>query len=159
MKKERVIFAIILLIFFCVAIFCAMQYDRVASRIPLIVAVPGLLLTIYTLIVEIRKKDPVEDKTINKAEEGQEPELCASELKRREWTIILWILLLAVLIYLIGFLFAIPLYFFLMLRLWGKEPWRLVIIQSILSAAVIYLFFVSLLHVNLYEGYLIRTFG
>lgn len=159
MKKERVIFALILLIFFCIAVFYAMQYGRVAGRAPLIVAIPGLLLTVYTLIVEIRQKDPVEDKTKNKAEEDQESELSASELKRRERTIIFWIILLAILIYLIGFLFAIPIYFLLMLRIWGKEPWRLVIIQSIISAAVIYLFFVSLLHVNLYEGYLLRTFG
>jgi len=159
MKKERIVFAVMLLVFFCIAIFYAVQYGGAAGRAPLIVAIPSLLLTIYTLIVEIRKKDLVEDKTKNKAEDDQESELSASEVKRRERTIILWILCLSFLIYLIGFVLAIPIFFLLILRIWGKEPWRLVITQSVISAAVIYLFFVSLLHVNLYEGYLIRTFG
>ena len=154
MKKERIIFIIVILLVFCTAIFYAMKYNPVARRAPLFVAIPGLLLTIYTLIKELKMKDSVD----NKVEVSTGSELSALEGRHRERVIILWILGFALFIYLVGFVYAIPIFLLLILRFWAKERWRLAIILSIVSTAVIYLLFVSLLQVNLYPGYLFKIF-
>lgn len=70
----------------------------------------------------------------------------------REVNSFLWFLGLVVLIWLIGFMAAIPLYLFFFLKVRSKEGWMLSILYCVLTRGVIYVLFSLILHIPLYQG-------
>ena len=59
---------------------------------------------------------------------------------------------LVVLIWLIGLLWTIPVFLVLFLWLQAREPWRLIVAISLGTWAVVYLLFVQILSMDLYQG-------
>ena len=65
-----------------------------------------------------------------------------------------WILAILPMIYLIGFVFTIPLYLFVCLRFNG-EKWLLSLIFSSVAGVIFYSLFVHFLKIPFYQGFLI----
>jgi len=73
---------------------------------------------------------------------------------RRTASILLWILGFFFLIVLIGFPLAIPVFFFLFLRLKGGKGWAISIVIAVLAWGCFYGLFVYLLHIRFWDGWL-----
>lgn len=77
---------------------------------------------------------------------------------RRELMATAWILLLLAMVWLIGFIWTIPLYILLVLRVRSKEPWKLSIGISLGAWVFMYILFVYLLKIEFAAGLLIELF-
>jgi hypothetical protein len=78
---------------------------------------------------------------------------------RRTLLIAIWILLFYLLILLLGFPLAVPLFFFLFLRFAGKEGWVLSIGLALLAWGAFYALIVKLLVTPFPEGWIQRLLG
>jgi len=148
MKSEKIIFALVMIVLFGAAIYFAVDFQPDERRAPLVVAVPSFLLMIMVLADELRSRPPEK----NEVKIAYRETLHVAEARRRELAVILWILLLVAMIYVLGFLWAVPLYLLAMLKLRGRETWRVSVFLTAGTVVVIYFFFVSLLKVNLHPG-------
>jgi hypothetical protein len=76
------------------------------------------------------------------------------EERRKERTIFAWFLGGVVLVFLVGFLVAIPLFLFLFLRLHARESWAISVVLPLCVGAIVYGGFVYVLRVPLEGGLL-----
>jgi hypothetical protein len=146
MKSEKIIFALVISLIFAIAFYLALDFEPGAQLSPIVVTVPCIILLLSVIIDEV--KLPI----TNRVEVEPAKTLSITEVRQREWSIILWIILLITMIYILGFLIAIPLYLLLMLKYRGKEKWSVSILLTSGATVVIYFFFVSILKVNLHRG-------
>lgn len=72
--------------------------------------------------------------------------------KKREISTVGWFMGCTLIIYLLGFEIGTGSFLFLFLRIREREGWPISIIMAVCVTAVIYLVFISLLHVPLYKG-------
>lgn len=77
---------------------------------------------------------------------------------RREVIAAAWILLLLAMVWLLGFIWTIPLYILLVLRVRSNEPWKLSLGISLGAWAFMYILFVYLLKIEFESGALIELF-
>lgn len=203
--KGAVIFNIFLILVFTVAIVVAIGYNSRARLAPLVIAIPGLAVTVGRLVVELRGKD--EKKNKNKDEIQNNKDSGTTEVPKRdsgtdedrkrdsrttedqdgkdadtnitetveigtspeaekikpaakfsEKNSFLWVGGLLVLLYVVGFLAAIPIYLFLFLKVRSQEKLMFTVIFSLVSWGALYLFFGLILHIPLYEGIIAETF-
>jgi hypothetical protein len=66
----------------------------------------------------------------------------------------LWVFALVVAIWVFGMLIAIPVYTIAFMRGFGGERWRTAILFAIGTVIVVYMFFIVVLEISLYEGLL-----
>ncbi|GAB6173995.1 hypothetical protein JCM15765_34730 [Paradesulfitobacterium aromaticivorans] len=78
--------------------------------------------------------------------------------KFSELNAFLWVGGLLVLLFVVGFLAAIPIYLFLYLKVRSQEKLVFTIIFSLVSWGALYFFFGMILHIPLYEGIIAETF-
>ncbi len=147
-KFIALLFALVLV----VVIVISLGYSPKARLVPLIIAFPTLALTIGQILREFgvigqKKKGSNDSKDVLKESE--------TNLKGY-WTILFWIGLLIVMLFLIGFFPAIALFMFLYLKLQGKESWSISIIMPGCTLIVIYLAFVFGLNIDFYGGLILE---
>jgi hypothetical protein len=75
-----------------------------------------------------------------------------AEERKRELSVTAWFIASVPLVYLVGFLFAIPLFLFLFLKLYAKESWLASLAIPGTVFAVVYIAFITVLRVPLYTG-------
>ncbi|MCL6637871.1 MAG: tripartite tricarboxylate transporter TctB family protein, partial [Alicyclobacillus sp.] len=71
----------------------------------------------------------------------------------------LWFIGLLLIIWLLGFTLAIPIYLFLYLKWRSRERWRLSVVYALVCWAGLYALFGMALHVPLYGGWLASLWG
>ena len=148
MKTEKIIFASVLTFLFGGALCIALSFPPGARLSPLTVIIPCTVIMLFILVDETRKPSSTNDEV----KISRSLSLPTKVVRQREAAIVGWILFLIGLIYVIGFIYAIPLFMLIMLRFRGKESWTLSIFITAGVSVFIYFFFVSLLKVNLYQG-------
>lgn len=77
---------------------------------------------------------------------------------RKELMAVAWILLLLAMVWLIGFIWTIPLYIFLVLRVRSREPWKLSVGISLGAWMFMYALFVYFLKIEFATGLLLGLF-
>jgi len=94
---------------------------------------------------------------------GMSKELMESEkkveqkgMKKREISVVGWLLFLTAATYILGFLIGIPLFLFLFLKLWAKEGWALSLSMSGIVLGVVFFIFVYVLQIPLHQGIVFR---
>lgn len=151
MKKYNIIFLTFLLITMLATVFLTLRYPAGARFFPLIVIGICIFLLIGELakeLIAVRKLTP--DVGLN----GETPPVQAAEGTPVKFLITLaWIGGLALLIWLCGYVLALPLYTFIYIRMHGKKL-RLAISLSIAMLLIVYIGFNYLLKIPLYEGLL-----
>ena len=75
-----------------------------------------------------------------------------SEIKRKERSVVGWLLFLVAATYILGFMIAIPLFLFLFLKFWAKESWVLSICMSGVVLGVVFFIFAHILQVPFHSG-------
>ncbi|MCI0487452.1 MAG: hypothetical protein L0229_12735 [Blastocatellia bacterium] len=173
--SESAGFTLALLVFLGIILYLTVSLNPVARMVPLVVLVPTILLVSLEVLLELvpglakryrlfeqkdvfgieRLRESVHTKGITLS--GAD---CEAQVKRdrvipfagRESSVFAWIASIPVLIYILGFLMAVPLFLFLYLRWRSEESWTFSITTAAASLALLYLLFIELLRAPLYEG-------
>jgi hypothetical protein len=137
--NSRVIFTGLMLAIFVAMDAMALTYPYKAGLMPLVVGLPGAVLCLFQVIVELRRA-------------GATPVMLAPV--GRELQMFCWLAAFAVAILLLGFLIAVPLMLYLYLRFDSHEPQWLSLTIALAGVVVIYGVFDQLLAVQLWDGFL-----
>jgi hypothetical protein len=140
--NSRVVFTGLMLAIFVAMDAMAWTYPYKAGLMPLVVGLPGAVLCLFQVIVELRHA-------------GATPVLLAPV--GRELQMFCWLTAFAVAILLLGFLIAVPLMLYLYLRFDSHEPQWLSLTIALAGVVVIYGVFDQLLSVQLWDGFLPPT--
>ena len=162
---NEVIFVAVLLVISVVTFFIALGYSYNGKLFPLIVIVTLALMLILKIIGFVNPKmaahfdihgiDLPEQKSAStQSKTATEEEISDDHAPKwlREVRMVFWLMLLIGLIYLLGFLFTVPLFLFLFLRFQGKHSWLVSGVTSLAVLAFIYGLFGILLSVPFPEG-------
>jgi hypothetical protein len=170
--KGKHYFDIFWILFFAGIMITSFGYRYKARLIPLVVTLPCLAFAIYRFFYDLKGKEEEgvtgEDlllKGIKERVEGmseghtqkEKKKISAEEKKRRFYDIALWVLGFLAMIYVLGFLIAIPLFTLSYMRL-HKESWKLAGICAAGILVGVYLAFVVGTQSYLYEGLIIPLF-
>jgi hypothetical protein len=171
MNKGSVFVAVVMLAIFVTMVGIALtQYPAQARFMPLVVGIPGIVLCVLQLFLELRRR-PVAVAPAGNEPGSQHPAsaqavagdgeltatrsvLPAAGAARRE--IILWLTFIALVTSLIlfGFWLTIPVFLVLFLRCYGHDSWRFSLVLSLVASAVLYLVFAQVLKVVLHGGFI-----
>ncbi|WP_102346527.1 tripartite tricarboxylate transporter TctB family protein [Bacillus sp. Marseille-P3661] len=152
-KKIDFLFLILILLVFIVFLIDSQSLIAGSKRMPVMIIIPGIILTggylLYLFIGE-RLKDNGDVQNENSSVSF------IRILKNKHLAFFSWLMLFTVLIYLLGFMIAIPLFLLFMSRLFYKEGW----IHSIALAGgtllFFQIFFIKILQIAPYEGVIFR---
>lgn len=142
MRASTILAALIGIFIMLLMVTGALNYSFETMLFPYIIGVPIVILCIVQITREINKEP--ESSEGGELEKNKKSYLIAS----------VWIAGFILMIYLLGYLFAIPLFLLLYLKLHG-EKWLLSIIIAGVTTGVIYSGFVLGLKVPLHGGILI----
>jgi hypothetical protein len=151
-------------LFFAVIIILSLGYPEDARLVPLVVAIPGIVLSLVQLVFDLigrpdKPQTDVENKDKGYSEMAEqykmeEEEISPKEERKREWLMVFWIVFFLVIILLFGFWISIAAILLLFTRLYGKESWKTTLILTATGWLSIYLVFWVILQVPLFGGFL-----
>lgn len=129
----------------------ALKWPFKTALFPMVVGIPLFILAVIDLCLNLFEKSDEKDVAIDyRLSKGPNEKL---EIQRT-LSIFAWIIGLFLLVLLIGFPFAVPLFVFLFLKLYGKEGWTVSIVSTVIAWGVFYALFVWLLNVPFADGWI-----
>ena len=147
----------------------SLNYQPRARLVPIIIAVPTLLLTLFQLLIDMipavaRRFSFFQEYDLfgidaGRAAEPAEESRPAGNVFRRELNFASWLLLLMALIYFLGYLVTIPLFLILFLRLRSSESWRMTLSITAVTWAFVYVVFIVIMGAPLHEGVVWKAVG
>lgn len=139
-----------------VVIITAMDWPFRAALFPMILGIAGAILAVTELLMSLfgaeegkKKQSAVDYNPSGHADKALE--------RRRTLSISLWIILFALLIFLLGLPLALPFFVFSYLKFQGKEGWGITIAMTMSCWLFFYGLFVQLLQTSFEEGYLLTV--
>lgn len=160
---EETIIDFALLLILGYAVYEGFGFDAAARRLPLIVGIPTFVLSLMVFVTELISR------RAGRAVRGQsmegirrETELTVEEKKaesRRELWIIGWLFALLAFIFVFGLLWAVPIFLVLFLWFGAHQSWKTIIFLSAGAWAVVYVVFVFVFKLPLYDGLLQSLLG
>ena len=150
MNNGRLVMSLVMLLIFSAMVAVATQYPAQARFMPLVVGIPGIVLCVVQVMLEVaaRRRAP--------AAASVDADTDAAGARRREW--VLWGSFLGLIASLIlfGFFVTVPLFLLAFLRGYAKESWRFSVALSAAGSTVLALVFHFGLGVVLPPGFLLE---
>ena len=144
----------------------SLNYQPRARLVPLIIAVPTLLLTLFQLSIDMipavsRRFSFFQEYDLFGIDAGRAAEESrpAGNVFRRELSFASWLLLLMALIYFLGYLVTIPLFLILFMRFRSSESWRMTLSITAVTWAFVYVVFIVIMGAPLHEGVVWKAVG
>ena len=153
MKNEEKLFILFLLFLTAAMAVMSLEFSFKSRLLPFSSAVIAAAMLLFLLLLSFRPK-LAEWYARHEKEALTEVTEFTQEEKRKELSIFAWFLGGVALVFLAGFLVAIPLFLFLFLRLHARESWLLSLVLPLCVGAVVYGAFVFILRVPLEGGLL-----
>jgi hypothetical protein len=125
------------------------RYPPLARQFPVTVA--WVMLVLAGLDIASRIDSPIGAALKNRLDRGG----AAREEIGSHWAQlagVAWLAGFAVMLWLVGVLYAVPLYVFASLRLRGRRPWLRCLLGAGASTAIVWLLFSAALRIELYRG-------
>lgn len=116
------------------AVYTALRWPPKAALFPLVMGIPLLVLALAQLVVDLRERP------------APAPGL------QRAWGILAWMVAFIVLVLLLGFPLAVPVFVLAYLVTSGRESWLLSLVLAGAAWAAFYLLFQRLLHFPFEDG-------
>ena len=116
------------------AVYTALRWPPKAALFPLVMGIPLLVLAVAQLVMDLREHPP------------------ATPEARPAWGILAWMVAFIVLVLLLGFPLAVPLFVLAYLVTSGRENWLLSVVLAAAAWAAFYLLFQRLLHFPFEDG-------
>ncbi len=158
-RKGSFLFTLLIFMFFLLLFFLSFNYDEQTRLTPLVVLIPGLIMTLFVLIGEFFPKllSRMEVNLISLKQEGEKTEAplsIATKLVGRKGLLIVtgWLTAFCILVFLFGFFIAIPITLFLFLTLFGGQSWLKSLAITAACWAFIYVVFNFLFEYELFRG-------
>jgi hypothetical protein len=143
------------LVLFIWAIWEARDWQIKARLFPWLIGIPALVLTFMQLVLELAGRGT--GRGLDMSIEGSTVEPAVE--RRRTTAIALWILGFFLVLYLLGFLAAVPLFVFLYLKVDANEKWLTSLLIAGACWGFLYLLFVRMLHTLFFKGQLLGWLG
>ena len=145
------LFTGIIIVMLAIALWQSRNFGTRAGLFPWVIGIPTVLLALSQFAKDVRGRK----KTENTEAHAVPPEVA----RKRTLIIIGWIVGCFLLIWLLGFSWAVPLAIFLYLKLAGRESWPITLTVTLCSWLFFYLLFERMLNVPFPQGYLFELFG
>jgi hypothetical protein len=156
----KVVMSLVMLTIFTGMVGMALTYPPETRLLPLVIGIPGMLLGLIQVGVEIRdarRKAGSVEGAVTAEKDGESEESAPSAvIVKREIVLLAYLAALAVSILLFGFWLTIPVFVIVFLRAHERESWRLTLGLSLGAWAVLYLIFDRLLEIILHQGFVIE---
>ena len=121
-----------------------------AAHFPMLIGIPLFILSTLQFILLLVKKEPKHDDS----DDGKVAEREHRSLENRRTLIIfLWIIGFFLMVLLIGFPIAVPLFVFCYMKFQGKEKWSSSIIFTLIAWGAFYGLFTKLCNIPFMEGW------
>ena len=141
MLEGRILVSGIMLVVFATAVGLSLTYAPDTRMLPLVIGVPGLLLSAIQFAMELRDRPP--------------PAVTPEE-HRREWRMLAWFIGFVTALVLFGFLYAGPALVAVYLYVSGREKWYVALGAAVFAWAILYGVFERFLGLPLFEGLLVQ---
>ncbi len=166
---DRTLFTLGVFVLVLVFLVLSLGYQPRARLVPLIIAVPTLLLTLLQLLIDMipavaRRFSFFQEYDLfgidsGRAAEPSEENRRSGTVYRRELGFAAWLLLLMALIYFLGYLVAIPLFLILFMRLRSSESWLMTLSITAATWAFVYVVFIMVMGAPLHPGVVWKVVG
>ncbi len=136
----------------------ASSWPRETALFPIVIGVPVCFMALIELILCLRGKEATGEAptTVDyQFSENEDPVLT----KQRTWQAFLWSGGFILMILLLGFTIAVPLFVFLYLKFQSNEKWMISLTLTVSAWAFFYFLFVKFLDVPFFEGWLLKQLG
>jgi hypothetical protein len=159
--RPAALFSLIVLIFFCVFVYEAKDWRMQARLYPYAIGIPMLICAIIQVILDLKgvKAKESTDGTPMDFQFSTQKEMDPAVVKRRTITMFSWMLGFFLMIWLLGYVIAIPVMVFSYLKFQSNESWVLSTTLTVIAFAFFYTLFVKLLTLPFPEGLLITRLG
>lgn len=149
--SDRILTTLTMLALFSGACLLALELPSKAAFMPLLIGVPGVLLCVAQLVLDIMRQRQ-EGPPVDVAEA---PEKSGDQAKS-ELEMFLWLIEFTVALLLFGFVVGGPLSVLLFVRLSSKDSWLNAFFAGAGTLVVLYGVFIWLLELTLFRGFLIE---
>jgi hypothetical protein len=139
MLEGRILVSVIMVVVFAIAVGLSFTYAPEARLLPLVIGIPGLLLSVVQLVKELRERGI--------------PVITPHE-HTREWRMFAWFFSFVGGLVLFGFPYAGPLLVAAFLYFSGGEKWYVAVTAAIIAWSILYGVFERFLGLPLFEGLL-----
>ncbi|HEX6767809.1 MAG TPA: tripartite tricarboxylate transporter TctB family protein [Candidatus Binatia bacterium] len=159
--RPAALFSLIVLIFFCVFVYEAREWRMQARLYPYAIGIPMLICAIIQFILDlkgVKAKESADGAPMDFQFTGQK-EMDPAVVKRRTITMFSWMLGFFLMIWLLGYVIAIPVMVFSYLKFQSNESWMLSTTLTVIAFVFFYSLFVKLLTLPFPEGLLITRLG
>jgi hypothetical protein len=146
----RIVFSLFLVAVAGYAIYSASHWSFKTGFFPLAIAIPLLVLALIQLALELFGAPEVAAERAVEAEFSSE--VSPAEVRRRATTTFAWIALFVLLVALVSFPIAVPIFLFLYLRLQSKVSWSSCIALTLLTWSAFYAVFERLIKMQFASG-------
>jgi len=159
--RPAALFSLIVLIFFCVFVYEAREWRMQARLYPYAIGIPMLICAIIQFILDLKgvKAKEAADGTPMDFQFSGQKEIDPAVVKRRTITMFSWMLGFFLMIWLLGYVIAIPVMVFSYLKFQSDESWMLSTTLTVIAFVFFYTLFVKLLTLPFPEGLLITRLG
>lgn len=138
MFEGRIAIAGVILAIFVTAVTIALIYFPEGTKLlPLTIGIPGIILSSYQFIAELR---------------DTKPKIVPPEIRRGEIIMVLWFAAFVTVIAALGFVYGSPLMIAAYLLIAAKEKWYTALIGAVLAYLLLEYVFQSFIGVILFEG-------
>jgi hypothetical protein len=151
MSSGRIATTLVMLTIFSAMTVMALGFPQKAAFTPLVVGIPGVILCLAQLAVDLAGRTRLAG-----SGEGEDKELDGREaISAREWVMFLWLAVFTAAIVGFGFHVGGSLVVLLYVRFGEGEPWRNAVLAGGGTFLVLWLVFTRLLELPLFDGFLL----
>jgi hypothetical protein len=158
--RPAALFSLIVLIFFCVFVYEAKEWRMQARLYPFAIGIPMLIFAIVQFILDlkgVKAKESADGAPMDF--QFQQTDVSPQDVRKRTITMFSWMFGFFAMIWLVGYVIAIPLMVFCYLKFQSNESWRLSVTLTVIAFMFFYFLFVRLLTLPFPDGALQTMLG
>jgi hypothetical protein len=151
--KPAALFSLVVLIFFCVFVYEAKDWRMQARLYPFAIGIPMLIFAIVQLILDLKGVKAKQSSDGAPMDfQFQQTDVSPEDVRKRTITMFAWMFGFFAMIWLVGYVVAIPLMVFGYLKFQSNEAWGLSITLTVIAFIFFYALFVRLLNLPFPDG-------
>jgi hypothetical protein len=151
--KPAALFSLVVLIFFCVFVYEAKDWRMQARLYPWAIGIPMLICAIVQLILDLKGVKAKQSSDGAPMDfQFQQTDVSPEDVRKRTITMFAWMFGFFAMIWLVGYVVAIPLMVFGYLKFQSNEAWGLSITLTVIAFIFFYALFVRLLNLPFPDG-------
>jgi len=159
--RPQAIFSLVILVFFCVFVYEAKEWRMQARLYPFAIGIPMLIFAVVQFILDlkgVKAKQSSDGAPMDFQFTGQK-DMDPALVKKRTIVMFSWMFGFFAMIWLVGYVVAIPLMVFTYLKFQSNESWVLSTTLTVFAFVFFYALFVRLLNLPFPDGFVQTMLG